>query len=280
MFFNLRGDVMVEESIETGAPYWESLTGWDRTFHQMWHLQFGPEIERRQAAGALDRDFYLYMAQYLQPPDQPSRVLFNDEVEGVALMRSPRAVEHGDPVTVADMAHIEHFDLPDDLLDCGHFTIIRADGDAWRMFFNFLSGRAKAGDMLERASHFLEAAFTSAEKNHPGPAIENLFSASELISKSELILSRNPAVGSRKHSAISAQINKWARLGNIDQSFVHLFNRLSRERGNARYGDTDHMPSMPTSDELELVSAMIERGRNRIARSTDRSRHEEASPGN
>jgi hypothetical protein len=34
-----------------------------------------------------------------------------------------------------DLQYIERFDLPDELLDSGHFTIIRA-GEGWRVFFN------------------------------------------------------------------------------------------------------------------------------------------------
>ena len=95
-----------------------------------------------------------------------------------------------------DLQYIERFELPDELLDSGHFTIVRA-GEGWRVFFNFLSGRAKAKDMLELAGQFLEAALSAKDRGHAGPAVDNLFSACELTSKAELILHRNPAASSK-----------------------------------------------------------------------------------
>ncbi|TIP49787.1 MAG: hypothetical protein E5X77_09440 [Mesorhizobium sp.] len=246
-----------------------NLKGWDRTFAQMWEITFKPELERRRAAGLIGDDFDLHLAQLLQFPGGQSKIAFNEEVRGIALMQAHRAVEKGEAVLLSDLADIERFELPDDLLDCGHFTILRA-GQGWRMFFNFLSGRAKARDMLELAGQFLEAAAASGEKGHAGPAIDNLFSASELVSKAELILHQSKAARSKTHGAIASEINAWARLGNIDAAFVALFNKLGQLRPNARYSDRDHRPTVPESDSFGLVRAMIDRGLQRVARSTDR----------
>lgn len=128
--------------------------------------------------------------------------------------------------------------------------------------FNFLSGRAKARDMLELADQYLAASIESGHKGHAGPAVDNLFSASELVSKAELILYRSKAAKARIHGPIASEINAWARLGNIDQAFVALFNKLGQQRPNARYCDRDHRPPSPDADSYELVRAMIARGWN------------------
>ena len=94
-------------------------------------------------------------------------MLLNDEVEGEILLRAPRPIQKGEPLYSNDLQHIEHFELPDELLDSGHVTIVRA-GEAWHMFFNFLYGRAKAKDMLELAGQFLEAAQSAKDKGHEG----------------------------------------------------------------------------------------------------------------
>lgn len=257
-----------ENDLDDGTPAPERLEGWNETFAHMWELCFRPEIERRQAAGSLPENFSLYMAQALFPPEGQSRVLLNEEVKGEALARAPRQVEKGEPVLLTDLQYIERFELPDELLDNGHFTIIHV-GEGWRMFFNFLSGRAKAKDMLELAEQFLEAALGSKDKRHAGPAVDNLFSASELISKAELILHRSRAVNSKNHGMVASEINAWARLGNIDAAFVALFNQLSQQRPNARYGNRENRPPIPGQDAFDLIGAMIERGRERIGKATD-----------
>lgn len=257
---------------ETGGddPKLAELRGPDRTFAQMWREIFKPEVERRLAAGLVDKDFLLHTAQLLQPPGKKSRVLFNEEVRGVALMRAPRPIQKGDPILLADISHVEQYDLPEDLLDCGHFTMFRS-AEGWLMCFNFLSGRAKARDMLKLASQFLDAAKESGRRDHAGPAVDNLFSASELIAKAELILHRSRAAEAKSHGIIASEINQWAQLGNIDAAFVALFNKLRRQRPNARYSDRQHRPPVPDSDSFDLVTAMIERGLERVVRSTDRN---------
>ena len=249
-------------------PEWDKLEGWNRTFAHMWEITFAPELERRRAAGLIGDDFHLYLAQLLQPPGENNKVLFNEEVRGTALMRAPRDVAQGEPVLMTDLAHVVQYELPDELLDCGHFTIIRA-GDGWHMIFNFLSGRAKARDMLELADQYLQASIASAKLGHAGPAVDNLFSSSELVSKAELILHQSKAAKSKTHAAIASGINLWAKLGNIDQAFVDLFNKLSQQRPNARYSDREHRPPTPDADSYELVRAMIDCGLERVARSTD-----------
>ena len=88
----------------------------------------------------------------------PNRVLLNEEVHGEGLMRAPRPVEAGEAILRSDIEYLEAYELPDDFLDCGHFTII-GSGDGWRMFSNVLSGRAKAKDMLELGN--IDAAFVA-----------------------------------------------------------------------------------------------------------------------
>ena len=220
-------------------------------FTHVWEVWFRPEIERRQTEGTLPSAFMLYMAQVLFTPDGKLRILLNDEVKGEGLLRAPRPVEKGEPLYSNDLQHIESFELPDDLLDSGHFTIFHS-GEDWRVFFNLLSGRPKAKDMLELADQFLDVALSAKERGHAGPAVDNLFSACELTSKAELILHRNPAATSKSHGPVSSEINRWAGLGNIDVAFVGLFNRLSQQRPNARYGDKEHRPPIPDQDSFDL----------------------------
>jgi hypothetical protein len=243
--------------------------GYNTTFIQAWQLWFGPEIGRRQTEGTLPSAPMIYMAQALFSPERKVRVLLNDEVRGEGLLRAPRSIEKGEPLYSNDLQYIERFKLPDELLDSGHFTIVRAGG-GWRAFFNFLSGRAKAKDMLELAGQFLEAALSAKDKGHAGPAVDNLFSACELTSKAELIIHRNPAASSKTHGVVASEINRWKRLGNIDAAFVDLFNRMHQQRPNARYGDKEHRPPVPEEDSFDVVKTMIERGLGKVGKATAR----------
>ncbi|WP_395774603.1 hypothetical protein [Agrobacterium pusense] len=230
--------------------------GWERTFNQMWELHFGPELERRKADGRIvETDFSVYMAQVLFPVEGPIQVRINDEVKGEALVRATRDVQRDDPVYVDDMRSIEIYELPDELLDSGHFTIFWT-GDSWKMIFNFMSGRAKARDMLQLANEFLEASRHSRESGHAGPAVENLFTSAELISKAELILHRSPAASAETHGTVASAINIWSKLGNIDATFVALFNKLAHLRPNARYGDANSRPPMPAFEDYEIIEIM------------------------
>jgi len=246
------------------------LEGWNRTFNQMWELFFGPEIDRRREAGTLPDDFHLYMGQVLFPETGENRILLNDEIKGEGLVRINRDVQKGDSIYVEDLTELQIFDLPDELLDHGHFTIFRY-GDTWRMMFNFMSGRAKARDMLELARQFHSVAVASHGMGFAGPTVDNLFAAAELVCKAELILHRSPAVTSKTHSAVGSAINRWSSLGNIDAAFIALFNRLSRQRPNARYGDAASRPFLPEKDDLDLVEAMIEAGGRTVRKMTDRN---------
>jgi hypothetical protein len=58
--------------------------------------------------------------------------------------------------------------------------------------------------------------------------------------------------------------------GHIDAAFVALFNKLSQQRPNARYGNKENRLPIPDQESFDLVRAMIERGLERVGKSTDR----------
>lgn len=248
------------------------LAGPLMTLAHMFQLAFSPEIERRLQDGLLDESFSLWAAQLIQPGDGSQIVRLNDEMRGVMYARIDRPVEKGEVINRSDLRHVVDFDVVEEELDCGHFTII-SDGAGWKMFFNFQSGRAKALGMINRAEEFLEAARYSTERKHLGPAVDNMFSACELLSKARLTLSQSPAAQSKSHGPIGAAINASGRLGNVDASFLKLFNRMSQSRNAARYANSlDVAP--PTSEELDLVQREIDL----LRRETSHKDHRPPSP--
>jgi hypothetical protein len=135
--------------------------------------------------------------------------------------------------------------------------------------FNFLSGRAKARGFLDLANEYLVTSQNSANMGYSGPAIDNLFRATELISKAELILHRLTEAESKTHGSIARAINRWSKDGNMDAAFASLYNQLGQARPKARYGSSSQRPSPPDSEDVDLVRTTLESVRKKCARSTD-----------
>ena len=231
------------------------IEGWDRTIINMFQMVFTPEIERRRAAGSLAADFFVHSAQLLQPDGRPSIVRFNDEVHGVMRLDLEDA-STGCEITVGDFARMVSFDLIEEELDCGHFTLFWT-GSGWKGSFDFRNGRSRSAQLIAAALQFVEVARFAARRGHGGPAVDNLFSGCELLCKAQLILNHSPAARGKTHASVSREINSWTRLGNGDPQFVKLFNRLSNERSRARY-DVDAQLLPPSEAEFDLAQGLGE----------------------
>lgn len=227
------------------------------TIKQAFELWITPEVVKRQTAGTLPAPFELTAAQVLFSPEGPGfLVRLNDEVRGVAWARAQRAVEKGDPVLQSDLEHMEVFDIEGADLDHGHLTIFSIGG-RWLLTFNFLRKRAYCTALLEKAKQFLAAARFSVEMKHNAPAVDNLFSATELISRSYLIMNMIIDDSAKTHGNTASALNKQRHMGNIDVAFTQLFNKLSRLRQPARYNAGLPEGMDVDEDEVELVGAAL-----------------------
>lgn len=220
-------------------------------------LWINPEIEKRRATGSLPVGFQLVAAQHIQRPDGENITRLNDEVRGMMKVGPIPGAKIGDEVYYDQLKRIECFDLDDEDLDSGHLTVIRVDS-SWFISFNFLNQRARCRNLLEKSRQFLEAAKRAVELNYPAVAVDNLFSACELISKAELVSSHVLAMEVRTHSAIARSLNHWRKMGNIESAFVDIFNQLGQLRPRYRYDTVFSDPAPVTNDSLELVGEMIE----------------------
>jgi hypothetical protein len=228
-----------------------------RLLEQAFELWINPELERRRASGTLKEPFQFLMAQQIQRPDGTTIVRLNDEVRGIASLIASRDMETGEGILLSDLDGLQNFDLEEDELDCGHWTVFRT-GKRWFTSFNFLTHRAKCIDLLSKASQFLAAAIHAKKENHLSVVVDTLFSACELISKSQLVSSRVIKMDTKSHGQVASQINAWRKLGNVESAFVDLFNRMNLLRPRYRY-DVTFSESMPASeDDLALVAQMID----------------------
>ena len=242
------------------------IDGWLRTILHLFQIAFAPEIKKRLASGQLDDKFTLYAVQWIQPIEGRGMVRLNEEVRAIGLVRATRAIKEGDPVFLSDLQHLQSVDLEEDELDAGHFTLFW-NGKGWVGSFDLRAGRAISARLLGNAVEFLRTAQYARDQGHARACVDNLFSACELASKTRLILHHSPAAKAKKHGPIHSAINKWGHLGNVDEAFLRLFNRLSNSRSAARY-DLGVQVEMPSGSDLQIATREIEQLQEPIAQRT------------
>lgn len=220
----------------------------------MFQVRFAPEIRRRIEERELDKDFVLAACQLIQTGHGTSWVRLNEEVRGVATVRTNSAVEKGQAVDWTQVGAILDFDLVEEDLDFGHFTVLHT-GSSWATLFDFRSGRVKASMYLDGAEQFLEAARLAAAEKLTRPANDSLFSACELIAKAHLLVVSHRAALAKSHGPVGSAINQQARLGNIDNTFVAIYNAQSNVRPSARYIEGD--VSLPEIGVFEAVQEQL-----------------------
>ena len=246
------------------------IEGWYRTIIHMFQIAFAPEIRHRFLVKTLDGTFFLTAAQMIQPEDGGRIIRLNQEARGTALMRANRPIQKGEQLLVSDMQNFVSFDLDEEELDAGHFTLFWT-GNGWIASFDFRAGRAKSAAMLKAAGEFLQVAILASTHGHTRPCVDNLFSACELVSKAHLVLHRSSASAAKSHGSVQSAINTWRRLGNINDEFVGLFNRVSNTRSPARY-DVKAEIEMPSPSDFGIVEGEIQQLMNFVTQRTDTER--------
>lgn len=197
------------------------------------------------------------------PPHDRPAVLLNDDVVIRAQVQLNRAVEAGEPVTLADVTSVGDLEPAEVDPNAGWIALARI-GAELIVAFDFRRNRGTAAALISRAREFSEAALPSLDRDHVGPAIENGFAAAELAVKAEMYLMDDSPT--TLHHRRVAWWEQWVGLGNAPAHLGPLLDRLYRERGAARYGDADiTMSADDVRLALENVSAIIDHAEVRCA---------------
>jgi hypothetical protein len=230
----------------------------ERAFRNLMEMFGEPEIARRQAAGDIPKPFPLKKIQFVFFADRrPTDVRLNQEVKAVATVRLKPGIskEKGDPITLEEIAGMDHLGLPDDdEPDAGHATAVLW-GDQWVFSFDFRYNKGLARQTLDAAEEFLETAMAAIDSANTRAAIDNLFSAVELTARADLLQIPDPEVREKStHSAIKSRVNRFSVHGRIDEQQREVFNLLAGLRKPARYlkGEID----LATDDLLEVFEAI------------------------
>jgi hypothetical protein len=165
----------------------------------------------------------------------------NEEVGGEVLAKAARAVSKGQDVTTADIAGIEKYVPRPKDADIPHVTAF-LHSVGWSIVFQLGYRHPRRHDFRVCGHEFAETARESLAAGRVGVALDNAFSAAELLAKAEL-LSCAPtieaALAARRHGGIREPYNLWGRLDNTERRFVDLLNRLWELRQPARYVDKE-----------------------------------------
>lgn len=203
-------------------------------------LWFEPEIKRRQEAGTLPKPFPLWAAQVILEPDGPGTMRFNDQIRGVFQVAidasTPGPIAKGAQLSLSELGPIQGMQLTLDDPNAGHLTALNHK-EAWYLLFDFRYNAARIALNLQVAHQFLAAAEDATHRKHLNAAVDNLFGAVETAARSYLMMHPDPRLLQQTtHGFVKSQFNRYGgQLGNVNRTFVELFNTLADIRPKARY---------------------------------------------
>lgn len=231
------------------------VIGFHRTLLHMFQLTFAPEIRNRIDQKQLDEHFTLNAAQLIQFPSGDKIVRLNEEVRGIAAVIANAEDKVRENFYYEQFTSLQNFDLIEEELDCGHFTIFRTNS-SWVGKFDFRNSRQECLETLNIAEEFLDCSCFAADQNYSRVCVDTLFSSCELIAKAHLLLTRHSATKAKTHGSIHSAANQWSKFGNLNQSFVQIYNQLAQQRTKARYETGQHI-SLPSAADREAIHCEI-----------------------
>lgn len=194
---------------------------------------FGPELQRRIAAGAWAEDEPVRAAQALLRPGQKPEIRFNDEVRIQLGVTQEQRQRNGE--TVEELVNIEWFELPADEQAYAHMTLLSVGG---RDFggFDARYHLPTVREHLVAAAEFLDTARDALEAGRLRAFAENLFAAVELAGRAFFVQAGDARFLRRgTHGLTQAEFNRARKAGNVDPAHADLLNTLARFRPGARY---------------------------------------------
>jgi len=196
-----------------------------------------PEVLRRREIGEWSDDIGIYRFQVLLHPERQLEVRLNEEIGGTVEATATRPMEKGEDVVLEDISGVKGYKPMLDDEGVPHITAF-AHRDGWSVAFNFNYRHPRRFEYLESGQQFAETAREALGAERVGVALDNAFSAVELLAKAEL-LSCHPtieaALSSHSHGGVATPYSLWARLENTDPRFVRLLYRLQELRPAGRY---------------------------------------------
>ena len=240
-------------------------------FQEMLSRFVEPEVSRRQEAGEWPVDAGIYRFQVLFHQEREPEVRFNEQVGGMLEAVAARALEKGEDVMLEDIAGVKGYKPRSEDDGVPHVTAF-AHRDGWSLAFEFNYRHPRRFEYLASGREFAASACEALSAGRVGVALDNAFSACELLAKAEL-LSCHPtvddALASNSHGAVARPYSLWARLDNTDARFVRLLYRLQELRPAGRYLNKELTVDADQASELIALLSEMEQHVTRVANGED-----------
>ncbi|WP_149205022.1 hypothetical protein [Actinotalea subterranea] len=240
----------------------EFTTGVLDSFRQIF---WEPEIARRggeEVTGPLRRAVAI-----LRPGAGVAEVRLNDEADLVARVRVTRAVQAGEPITVADVEALEDL-CPANLdPDAGWAAMVTLPNGHVVAAFDFRRNRARATALLDLADQYEAAATGALERRHLGPALDAAFTCAELAVTAMMFLQDDDPLGPSRsrHSRRVGWLRNFTRLDNAPRAYHGSLARLADLRPAARYGSPPlTITEEDAAEHLSNVQGLLEHARLRV----------------
>jgi hypothetical protein len=208
-----------------------------RLFADMDEHFIAPEVTRRRETGEWSADDRVWRFQVLMPPDGENEVRLNEQVSGTVEAVATRALEQGEDVMLEDISGVKGYEPRPEDAGVPHVTAF-AHRDGWSIAFEFSYRHPRRFEYLELAGGFAATAHEALAAGRLGVALDNAYSAVELLAKAEL-LSCHPTIDdalvANSHGGVATPYSLWARLDNTEAGFVRLLYRLQELRPAGRY---------------------------------------------
>lgn len=219
----------------------------------------GPEIDRRLASEDLPADFSLSAAQVVFPSDEAPVVLLNGEIQGQFRARAAKPQEELTPGTLVNLGEafeeITGFSMDVPNPQTGFVTILN-HRDKWLVFANVAHNLDFIGENLDAAMQFIQAAELAIQNELLRPAIDNLFSATELLNRALLLELPREYRPHFSHDHVWSEFHRWKEIHGSDPEYVAAVKTLSSQRNPARYLSK---PTSLTLDEAKGISKIARR---------------------
>jgi HEPN domain-containing protein len=193
----------------------------------------------------------------LFPPQGKPQVILGERAEIIASCTSLRAIEAGEAVTENDVT-VNSVHPAKEPRDHGWICWATIGDHIW-IAFDLRRHRDTARQHVVLASDYLATAREALAAGRLAVAIENTWSAAELVIKAEIVMLG--VSQARDHGTRETWWSDFTKLGNAPGEEADSFKWLGQQRSAARYGDA-RLQWDPDAvvGHVEVVAGMVDRG--------------------